>query len=181
MIERLTLPVSDADLRSLAELLVDAVESGAAVTLLTPLGFERALEWWRKTISAAHPRAIFLVARDDAGIVGTVQLHPAVAPNRPHRGEIAKLIVHRRGRGTGLGMQLMQAIEDMARGAGYCLLTLDTKRGDPAERLYRRMGWTAAGTIPEYALNADGTTHDAVIFYKALTPPSSAAHGSTSS
>ena len=168
LIEQLMLPVSESDLRALAQLLVDAVESGAAVSFLAPLTLERAVEWWRRAMAASHSGAIFLVARDVDGIVGTVQLHPAWAPNQPHRAEIAKLLVHRRSRRTGLGTQLMHAIEAAARRAGFRLLTLDTKRGDAAERLYRRLGWTPAGTIPGYALDPDGTPHDAVIFYKAL-------------
>lgn len=39
------------------------------------------------------------------------------------------------------------------------------------ERLYRRLGWIHAGTIPRYALDTDGQTpNDAVIFYKELAP-----------
>jgi GNAT superfamily N-acetyltransferase len=169
MIERLIPPVGDSDLRALAQLLVDAVESGAAVSFLAPLTLARAEDWWQRAISASHSGAIFFVARDVEGIVGTVQLHPAWAPNQPHRAEIAKLLVHRRSRRTGLGTQLMQTIEDEARRAGFALLTLDTKRGDAAEHLYRQLGWTPAGTIPRYALDPDGTPHDAVIFYKELS------------
>lgn len=169
MIERLAPPVADADVRALAELLVDAVDSGAAVSFLAPLTLQQAEEWWRRTIAASSPRSVFLVARDDVGVVGAVQLHPAWAPNQPHRGEIAKLLVHRRARRRGLGAQLMRSIEDAARRAGFTLLTLDAKRGEAAERLYRRTGWTVAGTIPRYALDTDGATpHDAVIFYKEL-------------
>jgi len=158
--------VSDADLRDLARLLVDAVESGAAVSFLAPLGLEQAETWWRLTMQAAHRQAIYLVARDAAGIVGTVQLHPAWAPNQPHRAEIVKLLVHRRGRRAGLGRQLMTAIQEAAWQNGFRLLTLDAKAGEGAERLYRSLGWTAAGTIPRYALDPDGTTpHDAVVFY----------------
>ena len=76
------------------------------------------------------------------------------------------MLVHRRSRRTGLGTQLMRTIEDAARRAGFSLLTLDTKRGDAAERLYQRLGWTPAGMIPGYALDPDRTPHDAVIFYK---------------
>lgn len=171
-IERLTPPVSDTDVRALAQLLVDAVESGAAVSFLAPLTVERAEDWWRRTFAASGSRAIFLVARGSDGIVGSVQLHPSWAPNQPHRGEIAKLLVHRRSRRTGLGTRLMQAMEDAARRAGFTLLTLDAKRGEAAEQLYRRMGWTYAGTIPRYALDTDGATpHDAVIFYKHLSDP----------
>ena len=169
LIERLALPVGDSDLRALARLLVDAVDSGAAVSFLAPLTVERAEEWWRTTLSTAHTRALFLVARDGDEIVGSVQLHPAWAPNQPFRGEIAKLLVHRRRRRTGLGSRLMRAMEDAARHNGFTLLTLDAKRGAAAEHLYRRLGWTHAGTIPAYALDTDGVTpHDAVIFYKRL-------------
>ena len=167
-IDRLTHPVSEADLRGLAELLVDAVTSGAAVSFLPPLTVETAEAWWRKTIATADPKTIFLVARDTEGIVGTVQLHPSWAPNQPHRGDIAKLVVHRRSRRTGLGAKLMTAIEREARQAGLTLLTLDTKQGDGAEQLYRREGWTEVGVIPKYALNPDGTMHGTVVFYKDL-------------
>jgi len=167
-IERLMLPASDSDLRALALLLVDAVESGAAVSFLAPLSLERAEDWWRKTVCGSHAGAIVLVARDADGIVGTVQLHPAWAPNQPHRAEVVKLLVHRRSRGKGLGTNLMQSIEEAARRAGFRLLTLDAKRGAAAERLYLRMGWIAAGTIPGYALDPGGTPHDAVFFYKSL-------------
>src|SRR5947207_6769963 len=156
MIERLLLPVGDSDLRALAQLLVDAVESGAAVSFLAPLTLESAEDWWRRTISVSHSGAIFLVARNVEGIVGSVQLHPAWAPNQPHRAEIAKLMVHRRSRRSGLGRRLMRSIEEAARQAGFTLLTLDAKAGGAAEQLYRRIGWTEVGTIPRYALDPDG-------------------------
>lgn len=169
MIERLIPPVSDRDVRALADLLVDAVESGAAVSFLAPLSLNRAEQWWRRTLAAADTRAVFLVARDADGVVGTVQLHPAWAPNQPHRAEIAKLIVHRRARGGGVGKRLMQSIEIAARHAGFTLLTLDAKQGGAAEHLYRAIGWTEVGAIPRYAMDVDGKTpHATVIFYKEL-------------
>jgi len=171
LVERLAVPAGEEDLRALAEILVDAVDSGAAVSFLAPLTLEAARDWWREILSTSHSRAIFLVARDGEGIVGTVQLHPAWAPNQPHRAEIAKLLVHRRARGGGLATRLMQEIEEEASRTGFTLLTLDAKGGGPAERLYRRMGWTSVGTIPGFALDPDGKTpHDAVIFYKRLLP-----------
>src|SRR5438876_11284423 len=98
MIERLIRPVGASDLRALAQLLVDAVESGAAVSFLAPLTLEHAEDWWRRTMSASPSAAIFLVARDAEGMVGTVQLHPAWAPHQLHPAEIVKLLVHRRRR-----------------------------------------------------------------------------------
>ena len=78
------------------------------------------------------------------------------------------MLVHRRSRRAGLGTQLMQAVEDAARRNEFTLLTLDAKTGGSAERLYRRLGWTSVGIIPRYALDPDGTPHDAVFFYKEL-------------
>jgi hypothetical protein len=63
----------------------------------------------------------------------------------------------------------MAALEREGSDAGYRLLVLDSKRGDAGERLYRRLGWTAVGTIPRYALDTDGRTpHDTVVSYKEL-------------
>jgi GNAT superfamily N-acetyltransferase len=162
-------PASEADLRGLAELLLDAVESGAAVSFLATLTLSQAEDWWRRNLSAPASGAIFLVARDADGVVGSVQLHPAWAPNQPHRADVAKLMVHRRARRLGLGTQLMASLEEEARAAGFTLLTLDTRRGDAAEALYRRLGWTAVGAIPAYALDPDGRApHDTVVFFKHL-------------
>lgn len=168
-IERLNLPASDSDVRELAGLLMDAVESGAAVSFLATLTRSSAEDWWRNALTTSHPGAVFLVARDAEGIVGSVQLHPAWVPNQPHRAEVTKLLVHRRSRRAGLGTLLMQAIEDAARAAGHTLLTLDAKRGAEAEQLYRRIGWTYVGTIPRFAVDPDGhTPHDAVVLYKEI-------------
>ncbi len=166
-IESLRTPVGDAEVRALAMLLVDAVESGAAVSFLQPISQERAEQWWRQTLGSAN--AIVLVARAGDDIVGTVQIQRAWAPNQPHRGEVVKMIVRRDHQGAGLGARMMQAVEDAGRAAGLTLLTLDAKRGGAADRLYRRMGWTFVGIIPDFAIDPDGQAlHDTVIFYKRL-------------
>jgi GNAT superfamily N-acetyltransferase len=168
MIERLRLPVSEADLRSLAALLVDAVASGAAVSFISITQAE-AEDWWRRQLANPASGSIHLVARDAEGIAGSVQVHPSWAPNQPHHADVSKLIVHRRARKRGLGAELMAAIEREASAAGFRLLVLDSKRGDVGERLYRRLGWTVVGTIPRFALDTDGRTlHDTVVFFKEL-------------
>jgi len=166
VIEQLRLPVSAADIDGLALLLLDATAAGASVGFLDDATFESVSAWWRQNISSAGERAIFLVARDQYGIAGTVQLRPASMPNQRHRADVAKLLVHRRARGKGLGRMLMEEIERRARAGGFTLLTLDTKRGDAAESLYRRAGWAEVGVIPGYALNPDGSLCDTVVFYK---------------
>jgi ribosomal protein S18 acetylase RimI-like enzyme len=159
---------TDDVVRQLASVLVDAVTGGASVSFMSDLQFDQAVEWWRKTLSTSPSRSVVLVARDDQGIVGTVQLQPSWAPNQIHRADVAKLIVHRRGRGRGIARSLMQEIERRAREQRFTLLVLDTCKGSAAEKLYGSLGWTRVGVIPHYALNPDGTPCDTVYFYKQL-------------
>jgi GNAT superfamily N-acetyltransferase len=168
VIEALVRPVTDDDIRDLGRLLLDAVDSGASVSFMAGIDEEFAERWWREVLAKSSERTIFLIARDDEGIAGSVQLHPAWAPNQPHRADVAKLLVHRRARRKGVGAMLMREIESRARAAGFTLLTLDTVRGEAAELLYRREGWTEVGVIPRYALAPDGAMCDTVVFYKAL-------------
>lgn len=168
-IDRVVTPVSDSDLDGLSQLLVDAVDSGAAVSFLAPLPVEAARDWWRASLAGVHPRGVVLAARDPSGLIGTVQIQPAWAPNQPHRAEVVKLLVHRRARGRGVGRGLMLAIEQAAIAQGFTLLTLDARRGGVADRLYERLGWTRVGVIPRYAVDADGRgLHDTVIYFKPL-------------
>jgi GNAT superfamily N-acetyltransferase len=168
VIDALPGPAAPEDLDQLAELLADAVDSGASVSFMHPFSVDAARDWWRRTLDRREPRAIVLVARDESGILGSVSLNPAWPPNQPHRADIAKLLVHRRARRRGIARALMSEIEARARAAGFTLLTLDTVRGDPAEQLYATGGWHRVGVIPHYALYPDGRPCDTVVFYKKL-------------
>lgn len=156
------------DVDALAALLVDAVDDGAAVSFLQPLTLDRAREWWRTWLPELPTRsAVLMACTDDGRVDGVVALAAAWAPNQPHRGEVMKLLVHRRARRSGLGIRLMQAVETEAKTLGLTLLTLDARAGGGAEALYRRLGWIVVGYIPAFALDPDGTTrHDDVLFYK---------------
>jgi GNAT superfamily N-acetyltransferase len=166
-IERVT-ATSDDVVSGLADLLLDAVADGAGISFMQGLAPGDAKAWWRQVISTATPRTAILVARDENGIVGTVQLQPAWAPNQPHRADVAKLIVHRRGRGKGIARTLMEALESYAREQRFTLLLLDTCKDGAAEKLYTSMGWVRVGEVPDFALNADGSWCDTVFFYKKL-------------
>jgi GNAT superfamily N-acetyltransferase len=168
MVEQLVPPPSAGDLDDLAALLVDTVEGGGSVSFLAPLSLDDARAYWRHTFESSGPNAVVLVVREEGRIVATVQLHPAWAPNQPHRADVAKLMVHRRSRRAGHARALMVELEQRARDAGFTLLTLDTVRGDAAEQLYRQSGWKSAGIIPGYALEPYGTLCDTVVFYKKL-------------
>ena len=154
--------------QELAALLLDAVRGGSSVSFMADLQPDEAGDWWRKTLKAPSPRTVILVARDEEGIVGTVQLQPSWAPNQPHRADVAKLLVHTRARKRGIARALMAELERRARENQFTLLLLDTCRDSPAERLYTSLGWQRVGEVPHYALNPDGTNCDTVFFYKEL-------------
>jgi GNAT superfamily N-acetyltransferase len=92
----------------------------------------------------------------------------ALPPNQPHRGEIAKLLVHRSARRRGIAELLMAGAEAEARAEGKTLLVLDAVTGDDAARLYGRLGWTEVGVVPGFALYPDGRPCDTTYFWKAL-------------
>ena len=156
----------DALVDGLSDVLLDAVQSGAGVSFMADLTRDGAIAWWRKTLGSATPRTVILVARDERGIVGTVQLQPAWPPNQPHRADVAKLMVHRRARGRGVARALMEELERQALEQRFTLLLLDTCKDSAAERLYASMGWTRVGEVPNFALNPDGSWCDTVFFYK---------------
>ena len=160
------------DLDGLVEVLLDVVEGGASVGFMLPLSRDRALAFWRDALaSAARGDRVVLVAEEVAtgAIAGTVQVVLAMPDNQPHRGDIAKMQVHRRARRHGLGGALMRAAEAEARAAGKTLLVLDTVTGSDADRLYTRLGWKRVGEIPGYALWPGGGLCSTTVFYRELT------------
>jgi GNAT superfamily N-acetyltransferase len=161
--------VDDAQIEALADLLIDCVDGGAGVSFMHPLAPAKAQAFWRRVAAcvAAGERAL-LVAEDDIGIVGTVQLVLDQPDNQPHRADLSKMLVHRRARRQGLGAALIRAAEQTARDCGKTLLVLDTVTGSDAERLYARMGWVRVGTIPDYALLPRGGLWGTTLFYKTL-------------
>ena len=161
--------VEDAMVEGLTDVLFDCVEGGASVGFMHPLSRERATRFWRSVASgvAAGERAL-LVAEDDHGLCGTVQLVLAQPDNQPHRADVSKMLVHRRVRRQGLGAALMRAAEATARECSRTLLVLDTVTGSTADRLYTRLGWQRVGEIPGYALMPDGEPCSTTVFFRVL-------------
>ena len=157
-------------IEGLTDVLVDCVDGDASVSFMHPLTRERAAAFWRHVAGgvAAGDRAL-LVAEDDQGICGTVQLVLGQPENQPHRADLSKMLVHRRARNQGLGAALMRAAEAMARECGKTLLVLDTITGSAAERLYTRLGWQRVGVIPDYALMPRGGLSPTTVLYRKLS------------
>lgn len=157
------------ELDDLASVLLDCVDGGASVSYMAPFSREDAravFTAWATEVE--EDRRLLLAAYLDGRLVGTVQVVHATPPNQPHRGDVAKLLVHRSARRRGIAGLLMEAAEREARAAGKTLLVLDTVTGDDAERLYERLGWTRVGVIPNYALYPDGRPCDTTVFWKAV-------------
>jgi GNAT superfamily N-acetyltransferase len=155
-----------ARIGQLADVLLDCVEGGASVSFMLPMAREKALRFWDKVADGvARGERTLVVAEDGQGIVGTVQLITDMPENQPHRADVAKLLVHRRARGAGIGRRLMEAGEEAARGQGRRVLVLDTASAT-AERLYERLGWQRAGVVPDYAYMPDGALCATTFFYK---------------
>jgi GNAT superfamily N-acetyltransferase len=155
---------------ALCEILVDCVRNGASVGFLDPLGADDADAYWRRIERAVDDGrcVLFAAALDGGDVTGTVQLDVDTLPNQPHRATVSKLLVHTSARGRGMGEALMRELERVALGRGRWLLTLDTATG-AAARLYERMGWSAAGTIPGYALNPDSSLTATTFYWKRLS------------
>ncbi|QWA10993.1 GNAT family N-acetyltransferase [Sodalis ligni] len=161
-----TLPVYRSEL---AGLLMDAVLHGASVGYKHPLAQEDAENHIRELTPAIAKNELLLwIARDERGIVGSIQLALCQKPNGQNRSEIQKLLVHSEGRRQGIGKSLITALERTAYGLQRGLLYLDTQAGSPAEAFYRAMGYRSLGEIPDYACTPDGYYHPTVIYYKRL-------------
>jgi len=156
----------EANADMLGAVLLACVGDGASVSFLADLTQDRATAFWHARRSGvADGGTALLVAFDGDMPVGTVMVVRAGTDNQPHRGDIAKLLVHPDARGRGAGAALMAAAEAQARAMGLSLLVLDTA-GAAAERIYRRTGWIEVGSIPDYALSVDAVLEATTIFYK---------------
>jgi acetyltransferase len=84
---------------------------------------------------------------------------------------VQKMMVHSRVRRRGIGSVLLRAVEAEALALGRELLFLDIEAGSGAEQLYRWLGYTCVGEVPDYATSPGGQLRPAAIYYKNLLSP----------
>jgi len=160
--------IGEREIQGLSDVLIDCVEGGASVSFMLPMTRAKADAFWRSAAAGvARGERVVLSADDETGIVGTVQIILAQPENQPNRGDLAKMLVHRRARRRGIGAALLVAAERSALDTGKTLLVLDTA-SDDAARLYARQGWQRCGIIPNYALLPDGRPCATTYFFKSL-------------
>jgi hypothetical protein len=89
--------MGEREIKGLSDVLIDCVEGGASVSFMLPMSRTKAEAFWHSvSASVARGERVVLAAEDAAGtIVGTVQVIFAQPENQPHRGDLAKMLVHR--------------------------------------------------------------------------------------
>jgi len=154
---------------ALSDILIECVGLGASIGFLAPLSLEAASAFWAGCGRglAAGQRLIWGAWEGEA-LVGTVQLVIDMPANQQHRADLVKLMTRPSARGSGIGSALTLAAEAEAVRLGRTLIVLDTVAGNPAQRLYERLGYTAAGVIPDYARSSAGPLEPTCILYKRL-------------
>lgn len=94
------------------------------------------------------PRGTFLVARREGHPVGGVGLRPIGDPTL-FIGEVKRLWVRPDQRRAGVGLALMQRVEERARELGYRQLYLESGYAQPeALELYRSNDWISVTEYP---------------------------------
>jgi ribosomal protein S18 acetylase RimI-like enzyme len=154
----------------LAQILHACVHEGASIGFVVPFDQSEARAYWLDRVAAPHTAGskLVLIATLGDDIAGTAQLDLDSMPSKRHHAEVSKVLVDPAFRRAGVARALMQEIERHAAREGRWLLTLDTA-GDAAEALYRSLGYTLAGAIPNYARNAFEESYDATrLMYKDL-------------
>jgi ribosomal protein S18 acetylase RimI-like enzyme len=113
------------------------------------------------TPDALGPRSCFLIAMDGAEAVGCGALRPLEPADI---GEIKRMYAHVPGRG--IGSRLLAALEERARGFGYRVMRLETRKvNGAAVAFYLRHGYAVCENYGPYV-----GRDEAVCFEKRLLP-----------
>jgi len=97
-----------------------------------------------KWLGPSNEQPVRFVARDELGVVGGLLGH-----TRWGWLYVAKLWVDERGRGQGIGTQLLAAAEELARTRGCTDASLDTFEYQ-ARPFYEKLGYELFGTLDGY-------------------------------
>lgn len=132
---------------------------GAARVMIDALSARLAAITWSDGRSgfqadALAPRACFLLAMRGTEPVGCGALRPLGLPDAVDVGEIKRMYAHLPG--CGIGSRLLAALEDRARGFGYRVLRLETRRvNEAAVAFYLRHGYAVCENYGPYVGRAE--------------------------
>jgi acetyltransferase len=158
-----------AALPQLIDLIIRTVDDDGSIGWLPPMPRAEAEAYWESRLAAVvRGNTVLLLAWEDTILVGTAQLALEYRPNGTHRGEVQKVMVSPDFRQRGIGFSLMTAIEEQARQHRRSMLFLDTRLGDPSEKLYVKCGYAKVGEIPNYVINPNGSFAPTSLYAKVL-------------
>ncbi|MBU9843545.1 GNAT family N-acetyltransferase [Rahnella ecdela] len=171
MLNAATLPVYRDEL---AQLLIEANSQGASAGFPHVKEQKQAEETFHDLRPALSQNELLLwIARDEQGVIGTVQLDLAGTTTLSPQAEISTLLVCSRARRRGVARMLMRELESTALDLRCTMLSSDMQSGSEAEAFYRAQGYRCVGS-------RQGTTgysrKNEVVYYKQLSPFSSTSH-----
>jgi ribosomal protein S18 acetylase RimI-like enzyme len=168
-IEIIELSNSESVREQLADMLIETVAAGGTLNFMHPLARSAALSFWEKAFrSVASGDRIILGALDGAHVIGTLSILLDCGDNQPHRCEIGKIMTSRSHRGQGIASQLVAESEKTARARRRSMMVVTTATGGTAFSLYERMGFTLAGTIPNFGTDPHGKMEGCMFYWKQI-------------
>lgn len=165
MTETLTIrPAQAADLEAIRRIYNEGIEDRVATLDEDPKDASDILEWWERHAE----RYAVLVAERDGAIVGWTSLNPY--SHRCAYAGVADLSIYvaRSARGTGVGKQLLAALDPVARANDFYKIVLFTfPFNEAGQRLYRGLGYREVGVFKEQG-RLDGRPTDVMAMEKLL-------------
>jgi ribosomal protein S18 acetylase RimI-like enzyme len=163
------------DLDDLCDAAEVAIKGGGGFGWLTAPPRHIMENYWRGVLLVPERR--LYVARLDRTICGSAQLARPPRNNEAQAfaAQLMSNFIAPWARGHGLARQLVVAVEDAARAAGYTILNLDVRDTQTAAiQLYESLGYVRWGTHPCYA-RVDDDVVPGHFYYKRLAPKDEAA------
>ncbi|WP_427969572.1 GNAT family N-acetyltransferase [Altererythrobacter sp.] len=125
--------------------------------------------WNRRQVTDAltMPNTFALLVDENGNIVrpmGSPAVGFVMTRNAPGEEELLLIAVMPEHRRKGIGRRLIEHLSTAARGRGARHIFLEMRSNNPAEALYRLVGFEPIGRRRDYYLLADGQRMDAITF-----------------
>lgn len=123
--------------------------------------FDEGNPWLYTTLYETHADG-FLVAEEDGVIIG----YMVIVLTEQGEGRVFSVAVKKDYRKMNVATHLLNAAFSLLRQKGINGITLEVREGNkPAQKLYRKLGFTPVRVIPEYYTNGE----NAIVMRKDLT------------
>ena len=121
--------------------------------------------------AASEGKAVQLVAVIDRVPIGIITLERNSHPLRAHRAELVGLVVDPRHQREGIARRLVAECRLRASQMGIEMLEISCRAGEPAEQVYRQLGFIEYGRLPRGLVEPgpDRKPFDEVYFYLPLS------------